>query len=109
MNYAPHKPNHDVQARVVSIYGGVGTAGRGSVITLNRGTNASLEVGHVLALYRNRAETFRNSETDRKETVVLPPERYGLVFVFRVFDRIAYALVLNSAGPVDINDYLQTP
>lgn len=109
VNYAPHKPSHDVQARVVSIYGGVGTAGRGSVITLNRGTNAQLEVGHVLALYRNRAETFRNSETDRKETVVLPPERYGLVFVFRVFERIAYALVLNSAGPVDINDYLQTP
>lgn len=109
VNYAPHKPEKTVEARVAAVYGGVGSAGRGSVITLNRGTNAGLEVGHVLALYRNRADTFRNSETDKKETVILPPERYGLVFVFRTFERVAYALVLNSAGAVNLNDFLQNP
>ncbi len=109
VNYAPHKPERETEARVVSIYGGVGTAGRGSVIVLNRGTNAGLEVGHVLALYRNRMDTFRNWETDKKETVVLPPERYGLIFVFRTFEKVAYALVLNSNGAVDLNDFLRNP
>jgi hypothetical protein len=109
LNYAPHKPGIEIEARVAAVYGGVGTAGRGSIITLTRGTNAGLEVGHVLALYRNRSDTFRNLETDQKETVSLPHERYGLVFIFRTFERVSYALVMNSAGSVNLNDLLRTP
>lgn len=41
----------------------------------------------------------------------LPPEqkRYGLVFVFRVFDRIAYALVMENNGPVSVADSVRKP
>ena len=39
----------------------------------------------------------------------LPDERYGLIFVFRVFERVSYALVLNVSRPVNINDVVQTP
>jgi len=109
VNYVPHRPEKDVSGRVVSVYGGVGSAGRNSVITLNRGRTDGLEVGHVLALYRHRSDTFRNDETDKKETVQLPDQRYGLVFVFRTFDRLSYALVLNSNGTVNINDGLRNP
>lgn len=109
VNYAPHRPEQAVEGRVASVYGGVGTAGRNSVITLNRGSRDGLEVGHVLALHRNRSDTFRNPETDKKETVQLPNQRYGLVFVFRTFERVAYALVLNSAGAVNVNDVIRQP
>ncbi|MBI2308328.1 MAG: LysM peptidoglycan-binding domain-containing protein [Rhodocyclales bacterium] len=109
INYAPHRPEQEVEGRVASVYGGVGTAGRNSVITLNRGSRDGLEVGHVLALHRNRADTFRDDMTERTTTVELPQQRYGLVFVFRTFERVAYALVLNSAGAVNINDVLRKP
>ncbi|MBK9447210.1 MAG: LysM peptidoglycan-binding domain-containing protein [Betaproteobacteria bacterium] len=109
VNYAPHKPDTAIEARVASVYGGVGAAGRGSIITLNRGTSNGIEVGHVLAIYRNRSDTFRNYETDAKETVDLPNERFGLVFVFRTFARVSYALVLNSNGSVNLNDLLLNP
>jgi hypothetical protein len=39
----------------------------------------------------------------------LPDERSGLVFVFRVFDRVSYALVMNSRGVIHVNDIVQTP
>jgi len=39
----------------------------------------------------------------------LPPERYGLVFVFRVFDRISYALVMDVSRPVVVSDIVRTP
>ncbi|MBW7901901.1 MAG: LysM peptidoglycan-binding domain-containing protein [Rhodocyclaceae bacterium] len=109
VNYAPHRPERTVDGRVASVYGGVGTAGRNSVITLNRGRRDGLEVGHVLALHRNRSDTFRNDETGRMETVRLPDQRYGLVFVFRTFERVAYALVLSAAGTVNVNDLLRQP
>ncbi len=39
----------------------------------------------------------------------LPDERNGLIFVFRVFDKLSYALVMRSTRPIYIGDVIQTP
>jgi hypothetical protein len=44
-----------------------------------------------------------------KKTLPLPSERIGLVFVFRVFDRVSYALVLNSTKQVELGDWVRKP
>ena len=106
--YVPHKPDANIDGRVVSVYGGVGAAGRGSIVSLNRGTSDGIEIGHVLALERNRVVSGRN-ERDEKINIQIPAERVGLVFVFRVFDRISYALVVQSEGTVGVNDFVRTP
>ncbi|MBP9945454.1 MAG: LysM peptidoglycan-binding domain-containing protein [Vicinamibacteria bacterium] len=46
---------------------------------------------------------------DPNEPIVLPDERSGLVFVFRTFEKISYALVMKSIRPISIGDYVQTP
>ena len=106
--YVPHAPEIDLDGRLIDIYRGVIETGRHNVVTLNLGSWDGLEHGHVLALYRNRG-TVRYSENGRNETFQLPESRYGLVFVFRVFDRVAYALVMDTDGPVAIGDSVRTP
>ena len=117
-NYAPHSPTAKISGRVMSIYGGVGTVGEGSrnsVITLNRGRADGLEVGHVLALLRLGAVVGqkRGMSGSIEKTAMtgmrVPDERYGLVFVFRVFDRVSYALVMDVSRPVNPLDVVQTP
>ena len=39
----------------------------------------------------------------------LPDERNGLVFVFRVFEKMSYAIVMRSTRPIYIGDVVQTP
>jgi len=39
----------------------------------------------------------------------LPDERYGLVMVFRTFDRASFGLVMQSSRPVAINDVVTDP
>lgn len=39
----------------------------------------------------------------------LPDERYGLVMVFRTFDRTAFGLVMQSSRPVAVNDLVTNP
>ena len=39
----------------------------------------------------------------------VPDERIGLMFVFRVFDRVSYALVLNTSDPVVVGNYARNP
>ena len=114
INYAPHPPATFLQGRVMSIYGGldkVGEAGPLSVITINRGRADGLEVGHVLALYA-LGGTVRDTSKPRGARdayIKLPDERSGLSFVFRVFERVSYALVMNITRPVTPLDVVQTP
>jgi hypothetical protein len=102
--YLPRAPESNISARVISIYGGVSQGGQNSVITLNKGARNGLASGHVLALY-HKGEVVKNE--DKQYT--LPDERYGLVFVFRVFDKVSYALVMQTRLPVQLLDRANTP
>lgn len=108
ISYAPHRPEVEVHAKVMSIYGGVNEAGKYSVVTISRGKNAELEPGHVLALFRTRVSQGYDDD-DRRVTTVIPEERYALAFVFRVFDRVAYALVVETSKPVIVGDAARNP
>ena len=114
VNYAPRAPSADVRGRVMTIYGGVGRvgeAGRHSIVTLNRGKADGLEVGHVLALYTNlgTVRDVTKAKNAPDASIELPDERSGIVFVFRVFERVSYALVMDAARPVSPRDVVRTP
>jgi hypothetical protein len=42
-------------------------------------------------------------------SVKLPDERNGLIFVFRVFEKLSYAMVLRATRPIYVGDVVQTP
>ncbi|HVP09195.1 MAG TPA: LysM domain-containing protein [Burkholderiales bacterium] len=108
-SYAPHAPLSPVKGRVMSIYGGgsqLSEAATGTVISINQGKSQGLEIGHVLALYRPGGLV---AERGSKAPLALPSDRYGLAFVFRVFDRVSYALVMNVSRPVNALDVVQNP
>jgi hypothetical protein len=107
--WMPHAPRLMVTGKVISgTKEAVSEIGPQSVVILNRGARDGLEQGHVLALYRT-GERVRPAGGGRDEYVKLPDERYGIVFVFRVFERVSYALVMNTTRPVHLNDIVRTP
>lgn len=103
-NYLPRAPESVINASVISIYGGVTQAGQNTVVTLNKGARDGLQNGHVLALYSHGKQAKFNGDN-----INLPDERYGLVFVFRVFDKVSYALVMQTQLPVQLLDKATTP
>ena len=108
ISYAPHRPDQPVHAKVMSIYGGVDEGGKYSIVSINRGKNAELEIGHVLAFFRNRVSQGFDDD-HRRVSTPLPEERYALAVVFRVFDRVAYALVVETSKPVIVGDAARNP
>jgi len=112
-SYAPHAPSTSVQGRIISLYGRdtrVGEYGNQSIIGLNVGKSQGLEVGHVLALYRPGVTVADASRpASGSASFNLPSERYGIAFVFRVFDRVSYALVMTISRPVNKLDIVQNP
>ncbi|UJP05807.1 MAG: peptidoglycan-binding protein LysM, partial [Nitrosomonas sp.] len=103
-NYVPHAPDFSINGRIISVYGGVTEIGHGDIVTLNKGEQDGLEMGHVLAIYRrSQAKSLEG------KIIRLPDERTGLVFVFRLFDKVAYGLVVQSTSPIKVLDAVRTP
>ena len=67
-----------------------------------------VERGHVLALVRDGERTVDRTDPARP-LIKLPDERNGLLFVFRVFDRMSYALILTAQTPVKPGDHFSQP
>ena len=109
MSYMPHPPAQPVEGRVLKLYDNAGVGGRNSIVAISRGKQDGLEMGHVLALY-SAGRTVTNRFGDSKpQTHTLPEERYGLMFVFRVFERVSYALITDAAQPVVAGDRVRQP
>jgi len=107
INYAPHSPLKPVEARIVSVYGGVSQAGQNQVVAINRGKEDGIDIGAVLRLYR--AGRIVSDRTDGHKPVKLPDERYGTLFVFRMFEHVSYGLVMQVTDTVQIGDAARTP
>jgi hypothetical protein len=107
INYVPHAPQAPVAAHIVSVYGGVGTAGQNDVVSINRGASSGVDIGTVLELYRSGA--IVRDRTSDNAPVKLPDEKYGTLFVFRVFNDISYGLVMQVTDTVQIGDVAKSP
>ncbi|WP_298826070.1 LysM peptidoglycan-binding domain-containing protein [uncultured Piscinibacter sp.] len=107
-NYAPHAPQSPIAGQIVSIYGDSLTAGQNQIVSLNKGAADGMERGHVLALWSDGARIIDKTDPSRP-TIKLPDERHGMLFVFRVFDRMSYALILSVQNPVKAGDRFTQP
>jgi hypothetical protein len=106
--YVPRSPANPVDGRIVQVYGEGVNAGQNQVVSINRGQRDGIERGHVLALWRAGRTAVDRTSADRA-ALRLPDERHGLLFVFRVFERVSYALILSVQEPVRAGDRFTQP
>jgi hypothetical protein len=107
--YTPHAPNGQVDGRIVSVYGdAVVNAAQNQVVAINRGTADGIEPGIVLAILKDGSYVVDRSD-DGRPMMKLPDERNGLLMVFRTFERLSYALILEITDGVRVGDRLINP
>ena len=108
-NFVPHAPVSPISGQIVSVYGSAVTyAAENQVVVVNRGTKDGLERGHVMAILKDGQ--VLNDRTDSARTQIkLPNERNGLLMVFRTFENLSYALVLQITDGVKVGDRFTNP
>lgn len=121
-NFMLKAPAGDVHGRILAVVGGTDLAGQYNVVAINRGSRHGLEAGTVLAvdsagdttldLYRggkNIGDTTNGVGTSFAPTVRLPDERAGTALVFKVFDRVSYALIVGASNAIHTGDVVHNP
>jgi hypothetical protein len=129
LQYVPHAPDKPIAARVAATLGGTVHAGAWTTIVLDQGLRDGIEMGHVLALFRTgrsvadpkclRADKIaflaggeghaKDCAPDQADRSALPDTRVGLAFVYRVFNKVSYALVMKSSEQVSLGDSARNP
>jgi hypothetical protein len=108
-SYVPHAPPGMVDGRIVSVYGSaVVNAAQNQVVAINRGVRDGMEPGLVLAILKDGVRMVDKTDPERP-LMKLPDERNGLLMVFRSFERVSYALILEITDGVRVGDRLTQP
>ena len=106
MNFYPKAPDSEIEGRIISVVDGVTQIGQYQVVVVNRGASDGLMVGDVLTVYQ-AGNVVRDRIAGGK--VQLPEEQAGTVMVFRVYDGIAYGLVMEATQSLHTLDVVRNP
>lgn len=120
VDFVPHAPAEEIDASVIAVRSHT-VMGQYQVVALNRGSKAGLEAGHILAVYQRGAvvrDTFSEGGLAARRTsrssnfgknVKLPDERAGVIMVFKAFDNLSYALVMETTHEIRQGDRAKNP
>ncbi|AMX01196.1 LysM peptidoglycan-binding domain-containing protein [Microbulbifer thermotolerans] len=104
--FQPGAPAVPVDGYILGVDEGVTQIGKYDVVVVNRGEREGLQPGHVLSIYKQGATVRDRIERD---TVKLPDEYAGVMMVFRTFEKMSLALVLEADRPLEVMDLVRNP
>ena len=104
--FYPTNSENVTPGRLLRVQDGLDTAAINSTIAINRGVRDQVKVGQVFSIYRRGALV---QDRHDGQLVRLPSERAGLAMVFRTFDKLSYAVVLEAKGTIKVGDELRPP
>lgn len=104
--FYPSAPETEIKAVIIAVEGGVSIVGKFNVVMINKGERDAIKSGNVLAIHK-RGEVVVDRVTNKK--VSLPDERAGLMMVFRTFNKMSYALVLEADRQLAVGDKAFNP
>ena len=106
LNFFPRSPSSQIDGSIISVIGGVTLIGQYQVVVLNRGSRNGLSVGDVLTVFQ-KGLVVRDHIAG--ENVTLPEESAGTIMIFKVYDEIGYALVMEATQSIHTLDYVRNP
>jgi len=107
--FIPHPPKTPIEGSIISVIDGVSRIGQFQTVVINKGDQDGLETGHVLAVFQ-KGKTIRDPFAKKRgELVTLPDQRAGIVLVYRTFDRVSYALVMEADRDMAVYDGVRNP
>lgn len=99
--FYPKPPAEPIEGYITAVVGGITQVGQHNVVVLNKGARDKVEVGDLLSIYKE-GETVVDPVTEAR--LRLPAEKGGLMMVYRVYDKMSYALVLEANRALAVGD-----
>ncbi|MGK0248245.1 MAG: nucleoid-associated protein YgaU [Oleispira sp.] len=104
--FQPKAPDDYIDGFIISVPGGVTQIGQYSMIVINKGKREGISEGSILDIMK-RGDVVR--DRTKEEEVRLPSEKAGQLMVFRVYEKLSYALVTKATRSLNVGDQVRSP
>lgn len=110
LNYYPRAPDQDISGNIISVLNGVTQIGQHNVVVIDKGKADGVETGHVFDIYR-RGRVVKDPYLGEgaPSRVRLPEEIAGVLMVFRPFEKVSYALIMDASAAIHVMDIIRSP
>lgn len=109
LNYFPMPPEESIKGNIIGVLNGVTQIGRYNVVVIDKGVADGLKTGHELDIYQHGKIASDPYSRIKNDEVQMPDEYAGKLMVFRPFERVSYALVMQAQKAIHVLDKVQTP
>jgi len=108
--FYPHEPPAGTRGQIISLFDALSGSASYQVVVTNLGNRNGIEPGHVLAINAT-SRIVKDPHHTKGETseVTLPEEESGLMMVFRSFEKVSYALIMEAQRPIRKGDFAVSP
>ncbi len=106
--FQPHPPREEIDGQIIAVVDGLSEVGQFQTVVVNLGDRHNMEVGHVVSI-QQQGLTVRDTISDRDDEVTLPDERAGTAIIYRTFENVSYALVVDAIRAIHVNDVIRNP
>lgn len=105
-HYFPRRPDSQVDTRIISIPRGIAEVGRRDVVIVSGGQIDGLKAGHVLEVFSYKGK-IKDPITGK--LVALPDYRIATAMIFKAYEKVSYALLMQASATVKIGDRASSP
>ncbi|WP_166838230.1 LysM peptidoglycan-binding domain-containing protein [Rheinheimera pleomorphica] len=114
------KPDFEIDGRIIDTTSNLRESSKWDIVVLNRGGLNELKAGHMLGIYRNSplvidgkngpvyVEDANKLQKAMKnfgdDTIQLPREKVGELMVFKVAERLSFAIITKTQQPIRVGD-----
>ena len=104
-SFFPKAPDAPIEGTVVSVVDATRNAGRYNTVIINKGQREGLQPGDIFTIHK----TLMTKDPVSGASTKLPPERVGMVMVYRPFEKLSYGIVLSAMQDISVGDQLKSP
>ncbi len=103
-NFRPKPSALEKKGQIISVFDAVSRSGQNQVVVLNMGEQDGVTPGDVMAVISDDRQVRDTISGVKNDWVTIPGDRSGIVMVFRTFERVSYALIMEANRAVKIYD-----
>nr|WP_290828231.1 peptidoglycan-binding protein [Halomonas sp.] len=104
--FMPREPLRALEGHIIAVPGGVRFIGRLQIVALDLGSQDGLQAGHLLRVNQQGALI---NDPRTQEQVPLPSTEAGSVMVFKPYEHVSYALVMQASRVLEVGDHVYSP
>lgn len=122
MNFFPSAPASDINGQIISVVDGLSRIGQFQMVIINRGGDHGLTEGNMLGVWQKGRTVKDNARKGSQQgygsssgygvggdKVTLPENLAGHLMIVKAYANISYALVMEAALEMRVNDAIRNP